>query len=135
MWRAYISERLADGVNRGSGEKICARLTDLWAFDQLSARPAGITRPPWEEEGVDDYLPSADGSRAENSMEPLDLKVLGPLLVWAIRFVDDFADHILASWEARERLLAYAALGPLDPAHQEARVTRLQALCLAWSKG
>ncbi|MFG3048163.1 integrase [Streptomyces sp. NPDC048241] len=115
VWRAYISERLADGVIRGSAEKICARLTDLWAFDQLSASPAGITRPPWEEEGVDDYLPSADGSRAENSMEPLDPKVLGPLLVWAIRFVDDFADDILASWQARERLLATAANNEAGP--------------------
>ncbi|MFJ5280322.1 integrase [Streptomyces parvulus] len=115
VWRAYISERLADGVIRGSAEKICARLTDLWAFDQLSASPAGITRPPWEAEGIDDYLPSADGSRAENSMEPLDPKVLGPLLVWAIRFVDDFADDILASWQARERLLATAANNEAGP--------------------
>ncbi|MFF3578582.1 integrase [Streptomyces mirabilis] len=109
VWRAYISERLASGVNRGSAEKICARLTDLWAFDQLSACPAGITRPPWEEEGVDDYLPSSDGSRGENSTEPLDPNVLGPLLVWAIRLVDDFADDILASRDARERLCATAA--------------------------
>ncbi|MEU2224630.1 integrase [Streptomyces sp. NPDC018347] len=115
VWRAYISERLASGVIRGSAEKICARLTDLWAFDQLSASPAGITRPPWEEEGVDDYLPSADGSRAENSMEPLDPKVLGPLLVWAIRLVDDFADDILASWQERERLLATAANNEAGP--------------------
>ncbi|MFE2733278.1 integrase [Streptomyces sp. NPDC059349] len=109
VWRAYITERVASGVNRDSAEKICARLTDLWAFDQLTAFPAGITRPPWEEEGVDAYLPSAGGSRGENSTEPLDPKVLGPLLVWAIRFVDDFANDILASWDGRQSLFATAA--------------------------
>ncbi|WP_407111254.1 integrase [Streptomyces sp. DSM 116494] len=116
VWRAYISERLTDGVNRGSAEKICSQLTDLWAFDQLSARPTGIARPPWEDEGVDDFLPAADGSaRGENSTEPLDPQVLGPLLVWAIRLVDDFADDILASWDERERLLTTAANNEAGP--------------------
>src|SRR2546430_6356954 len=39
--------------------KILVPLTRLWAFDQLSARPNGIARPPWDELGVDDYLPAA----------------------------------------------------------------------------
>ncbi|MFJ6760202.1 integrase [Streptomyces sp. NPDC091273] len=108
-WRAYISERCS-GLSRGRAEKICARLSDLWAFDQLSAQPAGITRPPWDTEGIDDFLPAADGSaHGENSTEPIDPQVLGPLLVWAIRFVDDFADDILAAWAERQRLIATAA--------------------------
>jgi len=45
VWRAYIVERCSD-VGRGHAEKICSMLTDLWAFDQLSAQPAGVTRPP-----------------------------------------------------------------------------------------
>jgi integrase len=110
VWRAYISERCQDGVSRSYAEKICVFLSDLWAFDQLSAHPAGVTRPPWEIEGVDDFLPAADGSASgENSREPLDPQTLGPLLVWAIRFIDDFADDILAAWVERRRLLAMAA--------------------------
>ncbi|MEV8106229.1 integrase [Streptomyces sp. NPDC088135] len=109
-WRTYVSERWQDGVSRGHAEKICARLTDLWAFDQLGTRPAGIARPPWEAEGVDDFLPAADGSAGrENSTEPLDPQVLGPLLVWAIRLVDDFADDILAAWTERQRMFTAAA--------------------------
>lgn len=116
VWRAYASERWADGVTRETAEAICARLTDLWAFDQLSAHPSGIARPPWEAEGVDDFLPEADGSaRGENSTEPLDPLVLGPLLVWAIRFVDDFADDILAAWAERERLMSVAAANKGGP--------------------
>ncbi|WP_426570573.1 integrase [Streptomyces canus] len=109
-WQAYASERWDSGVNRGTAEAICANLTDLWAFDQLSARPTGITRPPWDTLGFDDFLPAADGmARGENSTEPLDPQVLGPLLVWAIRFVEDFADDILAAWTERCRLTALAA--------------------------
>ncbi|GAA2470363.1 integrase [Streptomyces mauvecolor] len=110
VWRAYISERCQGGISRAYAEKICVFLSDLWAFDQLSAHPANVTRPPWEVEGVDDFLPAADGSASgENSREPLDPQTLGPLLIWAIRFIDDFADDILAAWAERRRLLAMAA--------------------------
>ncbi|MGW0770277.1 integrase [Streptomyces sp. NPDC002676] len=115
VWRAYISERCSK-ISRGHAEKVCGRLTDLWAFDQLSAQPAGVIRPPWEVEGVDDFLPSADdAAHGENSTEPLDPQVLGPLLVWAIRFVDDFADDILAAWAERDRLFAAAAANEATP--------------------
>ncbi|MFH8411302.1 integrase [Streptomyces sp. NPDC018019] len=104
-WRAYARMRMFDGQSRDSAERACFRLTGLWAFDQLSARPSGIARPPWDTEGVDDFLPAADGgSGGENSTEPLDPQVLGPLLVWAIRFVDDFAEDILAAWAEVQRL-------------------------------
>ncbi|MFF4941962.1 integrase [Streptomyces rubiginosohelvolus] len=117
VWRAYVAERWRDGLSRRSAERVCARLTDLWAFDQLSARPSCIAQPPWESEGIDDFLPAADGSAAgENSTEPLDPQVLGPLLVWAIRFVDDFADDILAAWAERCRLAALAEGNKATPA-------------------
>ncbi|MGW6740696.1 hypothetical protein ACWGDX_08115 [Streptomyces sp. NPDC055025] len=97
QWRAYASERMAQ-VSRDTAAIIAIRLTNLWAFDQLSACPTGITRPPWEAEGVDDFLPPAGtAAGGENTTEPLDPLVLGPLLTWAIRFVDDFADDILAA--------------------------------------
>nr|WP_202542407.1 integrase [Streptomyces sp. SID2563] len=109
IWRAYVAERWQEGVSRGYAEKICLTLSDLWAFDQLSARPTNVTRPPWEDEGIDDFLPAADGSASgENSREPLDPQTLGPLLIWAIRFVDDLADDILAAWAERRRLVAMA---------------------------
>ena len=51
--------------------KLLVPLTRLWAFDQLSARPNGIGRPPWDELGVDDYLPAATTAAAgRTSTEP-----------------------------------------------------------------
>ncbi|WP_235034570.1 integrase [Streptomyces sp. SLBN-115] len=116
-WRRYPDERWKDGVGRDRAEKVLGSLTDLWAFDQLSARPTGIAQPPWDSEGIDDFLPAADGTTGrENATEPLDPKVLGPLLVWAIRFVDDFADDIIAAWKEHRRLSDLAAATPSTPA-------------------
>ncbi|MFB7294013.1 integrase [Actinacidiphila glaucinigra] len=106
QWRAYVAHRWDTGsMSHESAKRVCSRLTDLWAFDQLSALPAGISRPPWDIEGDDDFVPAADGSSGqENSTEPIDPQVLGPLLVWAIRLVEDFADDILTAWSERGRL-------------------------------
>ncbi|MFF2433201.1 hypothetical protein ACFVU4_03190 [Streptomyces sp. NPDC058107] len=99
QWRAYASERRYQ-VSRDTAAITYVRLTDLWTFDQLSARPAGIT-PPWETEGVDEFRPAAGtaagGENTKEPLDPLDPLVLGPLLIWATRFVDDFADDILAA--------------------------------------
>ncbi|WP_405801107.1 integrase [Streptomyces halstedii] len=85
-------------------------LTRLWAFDQMSARPAGIGRPPWDERGVDDYLPAetAGAGSGENSTEPLSEATMRPLLIWSMRLVDDLADDILAAWAERQRLIGVA---------------------------
>ncbi|MFJ5730797.1 hypothetical protein [Streptomyces paradoxus] len=127
-WRAYAEERLGQ-LSRDSAAIICARLTDLWAYDQLTARPAGISRPPWETEGVDGFLPALDtAGSGENATEPLDPLVLGPLLIWAIRFVDDFADDILAAWAERRRLADVAAANTATPATLAALEDRLLPL-------
>jgi hypothetical protein len=92
-------------------------LTSLWAFDQLTAHPSGIARPPWDTEGVDDFIPASDtaSDAAENATEPLDPQVIGPLLVWAIRVVEDLADDILTGWADNRRLSAQAAATPALP--------------------
>lgn len=109
VWRAYMAERCQD-LSRDHAKSISSHLSDLWAFDQLSAEPTGVAQPPWEVRGVDDFLPAAEGpAGGENSREPLAPQVLGPLVVWAIRFVDDFADDILAAWAERRHLIATAA--------------------------
>ncbi|MFD9332934.1 integrase [Streptomyces sp. NPDC060028] len=116
-WRAYASQRWARISDRRHAEKILSRLTGLWAFDQLTARPLGVTRPPWDTEGVDDFLPAshaaADG--VENTTEPLDPQVIGPLLMWAIRVVEDFAGDILAAWAENRRLTALAGANGASP--------------------
>ncbi|MFJ4184136.1 integrase [Kitasatospora sp. NPDC089509] len=92
--------------SRGRVQKILSALTRLWLFDQASARPAGIARPPWEERGLDDYLPAARAARGENGTEPIAEQTMAPLLDWALLVVEDFADDILAANAERDLLQA-----------------------------
>ena len=120
---------LQDGTSREHARKTLGLLTDLWAFDQLTARPSGIARPPWETEGIDDYLPPAGGAaRGENTTEPLDPQVIGPLLVWAIRVTEDFSADILAAWAENRRLTALAGATAGSPAGAAALEARLLPL-------
>lgn len=101
----YGQHLLAKHSVRTSVQAILSALTKLWAYDQLSARPAAIGRPPWDELGVDDYLPTASSGGGENQTEPVAEQVMGPLLVWAMRMVDDLSDDILRAWAEGQRLV------------------------------
>uniref|UniRef100_A0AAU2VC39 Integrase n=1 Tax=Streptomyces sp. NBC_00003 TaxID=2903608 RepID=A0AAU2VC39_9ACTN len=116
-WRDYTTHRFKNGMSRRGAEHLLADLTDLWAFDQLCSTPAGVSCPPWQHEGVDDYLPEAGkAARGENATEPLDARVMGPLLIWAIRMVEDFGPDILAAWAENRRLTRLAMTNTATPA-------------------
>ncbi|MEV8196208.1 integrase [Streptomyces sp. NPDC079141] len=97
------------GANRNDGTTELVALTRLWAFDAASARPVGLVMPPWHQYGVDDYLPATPGpGPGENSREPIAPATMGPLLIWALRVVDDFADDILSAQAEMQRLTEQA---------------------------
>ncbi|MFD7551717.1 integrase [Streptomyces sp. NPDC059816] len=103
-FREYaVSLARRPGVRRNA---VCTKLgglTRLWMLDQISPSPLNIPKPPWEREGVDDFLPAASAS-GENFTEALSPKTMGPLLIWALRVVDAFAEDILAAWAENRRL-------------------------------
>ena len=102
--------------------EILASISLLWAFTPHLPSGDRIPMPPWESQGLRDYLP-ADEQGNENTTPPIHPAVMSPLLVWALRFVEDFADDILAAWEEREHLVGQI---PEHPDPQAAR--RLRAL-------
>ena len=108
------------GYSRSYVTTILTSVTRLWAFDQLSARPSGIGRPPWEDLGVDDYLPAATASGGENSTEPFAEETIGPLLTWAMRIVDDLSGDILAAWAESQRITQVADASTDTPAGRAA---------------
>ncbi|WP_327353142.1 integrase [Streptomyces sp. NBC_01304] len=112
-------------------ERILGALTRLWAFGELSARPTGIARPPWDELGVDDYLPAATSTGGENSVEPIAEQTMGPLLVWAIRMIDDFSADILAAWNEVQRLRDIARTSRATPEGRAALAAFLTPLLAA----
>ncbi|HEY1712578.1 MAG TPA: hypothetical protein VGG07_06725 [Solirubrobacteraceae bacterium] len=115
----FVAHQAQRGLARASAHEALTALTRLWAFDQASAVPLGIEEPGWEREGVDDFLPAA-GPGGENTTEPISPETMGPLLIWAMRVVDDFATDILAAWAERQRIRATAKANTATPAGLEA---------------
>lgn len=116
----YGQHLLDAKYSRGRVFKILISLTRLWAFDQLSARPNGVGRPPWEDLGLDDYLPAATTGGGENLTEPLAEQTMGPLLIWAMRMIDDLSGDIFAAWTERQRLIEAARTSTSTVAGQAA---------------
>lgn len=128
IWEDY-AEHLGTKHNRERVANLLGALTRLWAFDQLTVSPAGIARPPWDEFGVDDYLPAATTSAGgENATEVLAAETMGPLLIWAMRMVDDLADDILAAWAENRRLTHVALSAPTTPQSRAALEEYLKPL-------
>ena len=116
------------GHSRSYVTMTLASVTRLWAFDQLSARPSGIGRPPWEDAGIDDYLQAATVRGGENSTEPLAEQTIGPLLIWAMRMVDDLSGDILAAWAESWRLTQVADASTDTPAGRAALDAYIRSL-------
>jgi hypothetical protein len=77
----------------------------LWGFAPHLPDCDRIPMPPWETRGMRDYLPPTTAGN-ENDTPPIHPAVMSPLLTWAMRFVDDFAEDILAAWRERQALFA-----------------------------
>jgi hypothetical protein len=124
----YGLQLLASGHTRTHDQKILSSISRLWALDQLSACPNGIGKPPWEDLGIDDYLPAAAGSGGENTTDPIHEQTMGPLLIWAMRLVDDLAADILAAWAERQRIITAARTTSPSPAGKTSLESYLRSL-------
>jgi len=94
-------------------------VTLLWAYgDHL---PAGdrIPTPPWFPK-IGDYVRPAS-CQGENSTAPIHPATMSPLLVWALRFVTDYADDILAGFDEAHRLYTGIPLSPTPDGQRRLR--------------
>lgn len=81
-----------------------AAVTLLWAFAPHLPPGDRIPKPPWQAESMRDYLPRTNTTN-ENGTHPIHPAAMSPLLIWAMRFVDDFADDILTAWLEHQTLI------------------------------
>lgn len=102
--------------------EILASVSLLWGFAPHLPSGDRIPMPPWESTGLRDYLP-ADEATNENTTPPIHPAVMSPLLIWALRFVEDFADDILAAWEERQRLVRQI------PEHPDPEAEAVHPIC------
>jgi hypothetical protein len=90
-------------VSRNTAINHLVALTRLHAYAPHLPAELRIGVPAWESEGLDDYLPAA-AAAGENATEPISPATMGPLLVWALKFVEEFAVDILAAHDEEHRL-------------------------------
>ncbi|WP_344656727.1 integrase [Catenulispora subtropica] len=104
------------GLARSTCTSLLVGLSRLHAYSsKFLPKEHRLIEPPWVEEGLDDYLPAAS-ALGENSTAPITPETMGGLLIWAMRFVELFADDILAAWNERERLLERVRTAEARPA-------------------
>lgn len=90
-------------VSRNTAINHLVALTRLYIYAPRLPITLRIGVPPWQTEGLDDYLPAAT-TLGENATEPISPATMGPLLVWALKFVEEFAVDILAAQKEHQRL-------------------------------
>jgi integrase len=105
--RAYADHLNRQGLSRGAINPHLMALSRLWAFDTIGNAPRGLPEPPWHREGSDDFLPGRTPG-GENSTAPIAPATMGPLLVWALRTVEEFADDIWAAQQEADRITTRA---------------------------
>ncbi|MGW1520798.1 site-specific integrase [Streptomyces sp. NPDC002287] len=82
----------------------------LWAYrsrlpDALTLDP--LRRPAWQA-----WARANPRRHGENLTERIPEQVMGPLLTWALRWIDDFSEDILAARHERDALNARPPAGP-----------------------
>lgn len=118
--QAYALHLTTDrAMTRNPAQKVLAALSRLWALDSSNPFPVGFCEPPWLIEGADAFLP-AGSSTGENSTEPITPETMGPLLIWALRVIDDFAEDILTAVQRKEEILASSKQNRATPEGQAA---------------
>ncbi len=90
-------------VSRNTAINHLVALTRLHAYAPHLPAELRTGIPAWESEGLDDYLPAATAA-GENATEPISPATMGPLLVWALKFTEEFAADILAAHDEENRL-------------------------------
>jgi hypothetical protein len=118
-WAAHLARQPAANRTRGMA---LAAVSTLWGFAPHLPSGDRIPMPPWETTGIRDYLPAEDG-RNENATVPIHPAVMSPLLVWALRFTEDFAPDILAALAEQQRLRSR-----ISPVHSTDAAVRLAEL-------
>jgi hypothetical protein len=97
--------RLRDhGHRRDYCQRQLLALTRLWAYAPYLLPVDRIPRPPWDDDAEDYLAAPATDSAGDNARIPIHPATMSPLLVWALRFVTDFAADILAALAESRRL-------------------------------
>jgi len=93
--------------NRGWGRDTYGRMlfsvTRLWLSAVYLPEIDRLPIPPWEVSGIEEIIGRSTWT-PENKAEPIHPETMGPLLSWALSFIDEFAPDILRAIKTKEQL-------------------------------
>lgn len=95
---AYLAEIKNAEIPLSAREDLVTEVRRLW--DHRAQLPAGYAlpdAPPWDGDATQ-ALVGARPRQGENSTRRIPEQVMQPLLLWSIRYIEDFAPDILAAW-------------------------------------
>ncbi|MFB6506504.1 MULTISPECIES: hypothetical protein [unclassified Streptomyces] len=105
LWE-YLDALDTDGVAITKRYRRITEVRRLWVHRSILPFYLRLPEaPPWDGEDTKDLLERTRGDR-ENRTKRISEHTMQPLLRWAIRFLEDFSDDILAAWEEHQVLLA-----------------------------
>ncbi|MFD0394331.1 hypothetical protein ACFQ3Z_26490 [Streptomyces nogalater] len=113
QWGQYVDARHKSDTTRTS-KRFAART--LWLF-RTKLPSGGLALDPVEvwHQG---YRPAAPRATGENATERIPEQVLSPLLIWALRWVEDFSEDVLRAqqeWNELKDLPVYGRQSPAPP--------------------
>ena len=96
-------------------------VTRLWLLAEYLPADYRIGQPPWEPYEIDDLLGPAN-ARLENKTPPIHPQSMSPLLLWALRFANDFSDDIIRASEKHGEMMPSVRRASAKPTGGKARL-------------
>lgn len=97
----YCDELGRTGIDRSTIANRLFAVTRAWLYAPYISPADRLPRPTWERgEGRSDALGPANWS-SENKTLPIHPQTMSALLIWALRFVEDFSADIIAAKELK----------------------------------
>ena len=103
--RNYADYIAAQPCTRGLKAQRLWGVTRIWLLAPYLPDEDRIEQPPWEPHGLHELLGPANWS-PENKTPPIHPQTMSALLLWALRFVHDFSEDILAAARAHDGMTA-----------------------------
>lgn len=122
-FRDYCDELSVSGIDRGGVAYRLFAITRAWLYAPYLPAEDRLIRPTWERApGKRDELLGAANWSSENKTIPIHPQTMSALLVWAMRFVENFSSDIIAAkvMKSTQRDVdpGIAALTPRDRFHR-----------------
>ena len=102
-YKTFLSGSKQRGWSRETYARILFSITRLWLSSVYVPEADRLPMPLWETDGIEAVLGKSNWT-PENKSEPIHPETMGPLLIWALRFVEEFSPDVLRAIRTKEKL-------------------------------